>query len=217
MTVVKKTKIILVTAPPWYGKSFITMFFSAYWYYVTWNKRIYSNLEFFYKWKKFTRDIKKVDDIKYIEESEIPWLIIMDEMGGNANPRKSMDEKNIDIVTELTIYPRKKNCSVVFCAQVDNMYDVYIRKTAYAEFELLPPFSYYEDWREMLIFKANIKRNGEVVKYVELDLFILLDMGFSFDTMSKSLIEDKKKMKVDTNKTYDSKEELEKVMKEISI
>lgn len=218
MTKIKSSKIILVTAPPWFGKSFLCLFFA-----VAFKKsnRVYSNLDFSYNGKQFSHKIKSVEYIKNIKDSETPGLIIMDEIGGNANPRRSWNSKNIDIVTELTIYPRKKNCSVVVCAQVENLYDVYLRKTAFAEFELLQPYLYYEDGKERLLFRANILRKWEIIKYVEFELFLLLDWGYWFDSMLRSQIDYKnlinaKEKKWSPKKTKEEmSQELEETVKSI--
>lgn len=203
----------MLYAPPGYGKSFLCLFLVIMWK----NKRVYSNLDFFYKWKKINKTLGSISNIKKIQDSDVPGLVIMDEMGGNANPRRSGSTNNLDIVSELTIYLRKKNCSVIFVAQTDNMFDVYIRKMAFIEFELLQPYLYYEDGMQRLLFRMELKKYGQLLDYVELELFYLLDWGWNFDSSQKSLLETKEASEVKEDQTLvntvsQSKEELEELL-----
>jgi len=192
-----KSKIVTVYGEPWYWKSFFCLFISIF--YEKWG-RVYSNIEFKNKWKSYSRNISSVKYLEKIPFNDTEGLIVMDEMGWNANSRKSSSEKNLDLVTQLTMYPRKKNCSVLFWAQTERMFDVYIREMAFCEIQLLQPHSYFESWEERLMFRALVKRKGEVVKYLEMELFLLLDMWYDFNSMDKSIVDHKEVVRKNAEK-----------------
>ena len=188
-------KIVSVIGEPWYWKSFLSLFLAVWYHQKYWKQtRIFSNIDFFYKNKKINNTIKWVEDAKKIEFSKIPWLCIIDEGGQNINARRAMSDDNIILANELWALARKKNLNVVYIAQLDRMLDIYIRELSFLNIRLLKPtrdLQEYPDGR--LIFHIEMKKKEKIIWYRDLNLFELLLMGYSYNTLEISKLEKTKK------------------------
>lgn len=216
-----KSRIITLVGEPWFWKSFLAMFF-AFRYnekykrlswknkYMT-HPRIYWNLDINFKWKSIIKKIS-YDNLSKIEFSETPWLLLFDETFQNAWSRDSLTKENKNVVNELWALWRKKNLYVVFMAQSNRMIDVLIRELSFITIELHEPFhdyAMYNDYR--LIFHGEIYKRWVLQTYLEFNLFELLNMNYSFDSIqvSKMRKKEKKAYTLEVKKHKQKKEELD--------
>lgn len=110
------TKTVIIRGDPGSGKTQLG------WLLTLWYTRIYSNVDFFKNWKLMNKQVKYMSDIKNIEFSETPGILLIDEMWVNGNSRKSMSKENIEF-WELGMLQRKYNLYVVWIAQKDFSFD----------------------------------------------------------------------------------------------
>jgi len=105
----------IIYGRPGHGKTVLGVWMASYY------ERIHSNVDFFWRAPngaliKKNRDIKDLYDVEHIVYDDIPGVILLDEMGVNANSRKSMSKPN-EIYNELLFLGRKANCSAIWIAQ----------------------------------------------------------------------------------------------------
>lgn len=79
-------------------------------------ERIFSNVEIYVQWKKYTSDITCIEDLKKIKYSDIPWIIIIDEAWFNFSFKSWNAKKNAEL-REVMFLCWKLNCSLIFIAQ----------------------------------------------------------------------------------------------------
>jgi hypothetical protein len=116
--------------------------------------RIYSNFDIFYKGKKINSRIKKFSDLRKIRFSRIPGVIVLDELGINANSKDSHSEGN-RLISETNFLARKKNCSTIFISQrfmsipIDQreMADLILRVKKTKKQDGVPIFSIIREYR----------------------------------------------------------------------
>lgn len=186
-----KNKTILITWDPWSGKTFLCSFF-AYHYFIN-KQRIFSNIDFFYKKNpnRINKKIQKIQDIKYIEFQEQKGIIIIDEAWINANSRRSMSDKNLEF-NELTFLWRKKNCDIIYIAQLWFSVDKYIRELATITINMM---SYFIS-NNYLMYVMEIKKKDYLVWFKEIDLIRFSEeCFFSYCTLESSKIESEKEVK----------------------
>jgi len=194
-----QNKVINIFGKPWTGKTFFASYI-AYFYFLTWG-RIFSNVDFFYKKNpiRVNKKIKQISDIKYIEFQEKKWIIIIDESWLNINSRRSISNQNMEFA-EMVFLWRKKNCDIVFIAQLDYSLDKYMRDLANANLQME---SYFLR-KNYLMFNCKIKKWDYTVWYKEIDLIEFAKRScFTYSTLESSKIEKtektKKEKKVLTN------------------
>jgi len=91
-----------------------------------WEKRIYANFQIFKHGKLLNHMLDDVHDVHKIRFSKVPWIIIIDEAGINANSKDSRSEQN-RILQEILFLVRKKNCSLIWISQRFESIDVNAR------------------------------------------------------------------------------------------
>lgn len=186
-----RNKTILITGDPGSWKTFLSSFF-AFSYFIN-NQKIFSNIDFFYKWwvERINKKIQKIQDIKYIDFQDNKWLIIIDEAWINANARRSMSDKNLEF-NELTFLWRKKNCDIIYIAQLDFSVDKYIRSLATFQINMTS----YWSWNHYLMYTMEIKKKDFLIWYKEIDLIAFArDSEFTYNTLESSKIESEKETK----------------------
>ena len=98
-----------------------------------------------------------------------------------------MSEENLTIANELWALARKKNLNVIYIAQLERMIDIYLRELSFMSIRLTKPtrdLDLYDDGR--LIFHIEIKRKDKIIWYRDLNLFELLNMWYSYNTLELS-------------------------------
>lgn len=186
-----KNKTILIVWEPWSWKSFFASYI-AYSYFLNW-ANIFSNIDFFYKHKnnQINKKIWNTNDLKYIDFQEKKWLIIIDEAGINANSRRSSSNKNLEF-NELTFLGRKKNCDIIYIAQLDFSVDKYIRALASYTIKM----NSYFIRKDYLLYEYEITVNEYVGGYKEVDLILFQrETEFFYSSLESSKIEWEKEVK----------------------
>lgn len=112
----------LIYGDSWHGKTLLALWLALYY------KRVYSNVDFYQRNSlgflvKRNRNLYTMDDIEKVDYEDEPGLILMDEMWGNSNSRRSMTDANM-ITSDLFFRWRKKNCNVIWIAQRFMSFDV---------------------------------------------------------------------------------------------
>lgn len=160
-------------------------------------KRVYSNVDFFIHRKKTNKRIKGMDDINKIPyDPLVKGVIIIDEMWVNGNARRSQSESNMTF-GELDMLKRKKNCDLIWIAQLFRMFDVYQRELAALLIEMR---KFHKPWYKRPFFNARrleSKINSWTkVHYTaerEIDIFqIHKEVWMEYDQLSESRLETKK-------------------------
>lgn len=138
-------------------------------------KNIYSNVDIFIHWKRINKQVRTMEDIDKINfDPTQKSVIIIDEMGVNWSARRSMSQENMQF-WELDALKRKKNCDVIWIAQLHRMFDVYQRELAKLIIEMR---KFYKPWSSHPLFlieilktnPLNTKRLDYQVTY-EIDIF----------------------------------------------
>lgn len=200
-----QNKIITVYGDPWSWKTLITLFFVGY-FHICGYKRIFSNVEYKYKWKRINRTIKDIKDIENkIKFSEQKGIVVIDEWGLNINSRRSNSNENLEYA-RLWMLWRKKNVDIVIVAQLDYSIDKYFRDLSFASF-------YMESYfirKDYLMFEVTIYRKDYLVWKKEFDLFYLIqNTYFEYNTLESSMIWNEE----ETNKKYIIEENKNKKLK----
>lgn len=78
--------------------------------------RIYANFDIMYRGKKISSRINRFSDLRRIRFSRVPGIIIIDEVGINANAKDSRSMGN-RLISETNFLARKKNCSLLVISQ----------------------------------------------------------------------------------------------------
>lgn len=179
-----QNKILNIFWLPGSGKTFLVSLI-AYWYFVQ-KKPIIWNVDFFFKNdKRVNKRINSINDIKYIDYIEEGWLIIIDEWGLNANSRQSMSKSNM-VFAEMLFLSRKKNCDLIFLAQLEFSVDKYIRFMAYRNVVMTS----YFDGPNHLNFEMEIKKGDTIIWYKNVDLMLFAkDISFTYSTLESSKID----------------------------
>ena len=87
---------------------------------------------------------------------------------------------------------RKKNCDIVFLAQLDYSLDRYMRDLANANIHM----ESYPIWKNYLNFTLKIKKGDYVIWYKEIDLIRFAnESGFHYSTLESSKITKEEKVK----------------------
>ena len=177
-----QNKIISIVWFPWSWKTFLATFL-ALWYP---QDRIFANIDIFHEWKRISKRIHDIDDLDLVTYDDRKWLLILDEMGINANSRRSMTDANLKF-WETAMLWRKKNVDILNCAQLNGMADKYFRDLSTYTFEM---DSYFES-ANYLMFKAKIlNRAGRIIKSMKFDLFQLEKLAWlTYNTLESSRIQ----------------------------
>lgn len=204
-----KNKIITIYGDPGSGKTMLAMFFAAY-FFVCNNTRIFSNVNFFHKNKKFWKKIENLKDIEKISYNDVKGLVILDEGWLNINSRRSMSNDNLEFA-KLGMLGRKKNIDIVIIAQLDYSLDKYFRDLSFASL-YMSSFFLKKDY---LFFEAKIFKKDFFVWKKEFDLFFLLtNTNFSYDSLEDSILYTKaKKNKKEIKKEIKKQTEKEIIKK----
>jgi hypothetical protein len=190
-----QNKVINIFGRPGSWKTFLSSFF-AYPYFMR-NAKIFSNVDYFYKKSPFriNKKIQKITDIQYIEFQEKKWLIVIDEGWLNINSRRSISSQNMEFAEMLFLW-RKKNCDIIFIAQLDYSLDRYMRDLANANIYM----ESYPIWKNKLNFTLKIKKWDYTIWYKEIDLITFANESqFNYSTLESSKIDKKEKPKKEKN------------------
>ena len=142
----------MVYGKPGQGKTFFATFLASL------HKRVYSNYPITLRGRRVGSYLKKVSDLERIPFSEIKGCVTLDELGKNANARRSSSDNNLAFA-DLGMLGRKKNVNVVGIAQLSRMADVYFRELAEVSFEM-------RSWRKTkdeLMFEFDVYRGEYLV------------------------------------------------------
>jgi hypothetical protein len=174
-----KTRLISIYGLPWEGKTFFASFLSYFY------NRVYSNVDFFEKWKKMNTSIKTFIDIEQIKYSDTLGVLILDEAWANINARDSQSEQNKKM-WRLAMLSRKKNINIVVISQLERMQDVYYREMSFYHFEMKSYFT----WPNYLMFDIMIKdRFWNIIANKTLDLIKFSRIcSYTYNTLDQSII-----------------------------
>lgn len=177
-----QNKIISIVWFPWSWKTFLATFLSI-WYPTD---RIFGNIDIMRDGKRISKRINDIDDLDLVQYDDRKGILILDEMGINANSRRSMTDANLKF-WETAMLWRKKNVDIINCAQLNGMADKYFRDLSTYTFEM---DSYFES-SNYLMFKAKIlNRAGRLIKSMKFDLFQLDKLsGYTYNTLESSRIQ----------------------------
>lgn len=176
-----KTRIVSVYWLPGEWKTFFASFISYFY------NRVYSNVDFYEKWKKVNITMKTVLDIETkIKYHDDKWVLIIDEWWANVNSRDSHSERN-KIFGRLAMLSRKKNINIVIISQLERMQDVYYREMSFYHFEM---HSYFTG-PNYLMFDLMIKdRFWNIIWNKTLDLIKFANIcKYTYNTLDTSLID----------------------------
>jgi len=182
MSAIIQNKIISIIGFPGSWKTFLSAFLS-FGYPVD---RIFANLDIKKYNKQVSKRINNIDDLQCIKFNERKGLLILDELGINANSRRSMTDQNLKF-GEIAILSRKTNTDLINCAQLNGMADKYFRDLSTYRFEME---SYFER-KDYLMFEAKVyNKHNALIKIVKFDLFKVEDYtGITYNTLESSRIE----------------------------
>lgn len=182
MGVIVQNKIISIIWFPGSWKTFLASFL-AVWYP---EDRIFANIDIFKNGKRISKRIDSIDDLHLVNYADEKGLLILDEMGINANSRRSMTDANIKF-WETAMLGRKKNVDIVNCAQLNGMADKYFRDLSTYRFEME---SWYERF-DYLMFEARIfNKHNALVKIAKFDLMMLEELAWiKYNTLESSRID----------------------------
>lgn len=174
-----KTRIVSIYWLPWEWKTFFASFLSFFY------DRVYSNVDFYHKWKKKNKTIKSFLDIENIWYSDTLWVLILDEAWANINSRESMSENNKKM-WRLAMLSRKFNINIVVISQLERMQDIYYREMSFYHFEM---HSYFTG-PNYLMFDVMIKdRFWSIIWNKTLDLIKFSSVfRYTYNTLDKSLL-----------------------------
>ena len=181
MSVIVQNKIVSVIGFPWSWKSFLAAFLS-YWYP---KDRIFANFDVYIDGKRVNKRISSIDDLHLVQYADRKGILILDEMGINANSRRSMTDANLQF-WEVAMLWRKKNVDIVNVAQLNGMADKYFRDMSVYRFEMTQWFE--RPW--YLLFEATVyDRYNTVVSKPTFDLFQLEALTWiTYSTLESSRI-----------------------------
>lgn len=209
-----KNKIIMICWDPGSWKTMSTMFFVGF-FYLCWYKRIYSNVNYYYRRKRINDPIYTINDINRIPFNEQKGLVIIDEAWLNINSRRSGSNVNLEY-SKLGMLWRKKNVDIVLVAQLDYSIDKYFRDLAYATLYFTSRFVK----KDYLMFEAKIYKKDYLIGMKEFDLFYMIKNTFlNYNTLEESNIdsswynEEQKKKKKSIKKAKKKKAKKEDIKK----
>lgn len=181
---------VLIFWDPWKGKTAIAVVMADDY------ERIYSNVDIFRDGKQINKRIDYMKDIEKIKfDPKHRGVIIVDEMWVNWNARKSQSQENMDF-GKLDMLKRKKNCDVVWIAQLHRMFDVYQRELAQLIIEMQKFGRMFE------INRMQVKFNkGNKLWYTSKHRIPILEaqrqLGLSYDQLSESVIKNAEQYAID--------------------
>lgn len=118
-----KFKSFIIYWKPWEWKTLLAnVLISDY-------VRIYSNVDFFKKWKKINISISSIEELQKIRYDPTPWIVLIDESGINVSSRLSMSKNNRDFSEFLFLW-RKINCRIIWISQRFKSLDLNTRELA---------------------------------------------------------------------------------------